>query len=143
MMSAKGSMPIQSYVHGSSDVPLLGETIGQCLDRMALAHPEGEALVSAHQNLRYTYGELHAEVELVARGLMALGIARGDRVGVWSANCAEWLIVQYAAAKVGAILVNVNPAYRLRRARVRAQAIGHIALDHGAAVSNHVCTWRC
>jgi fatty-acyl-CoA synthase len=103
-----------SYIHGSSETPLLGETIGQCLDRIAAQYPENHALVSCHQRLCYTYRELHHEVETVARGIMSLGVARGDRVGVWSPNCAEWLIAQYALAKIGAIMVNVNPAYRLR-----------------------------
>jgi fatty-acyl-CoA synthase len=103
-----------SYVSGPSDVPLLGETIGQCLDRITAAFGGHEALVSCHQNIRYTYSQLQSEIERVARGLMALGIERGDRVGIWSPNCAEWLITQYAVAKAGGILVNVNPAYRLR-----------------------------
>ena len=103
-----------SYVSGPSNVPLLGETIGQCLDRIAATFGDRDALVSCHQQVRYSYHELHTEVERVARGLLALGVARGDRVGIWSANRAEWVITQYAAAKAGAILVNVNPAYRLR-----------------------------
>ena len=103
-----------SYVSGPSSQPLLGETIGACLDRVAAAHPEAEALVSCHQSLRYTYAELRVEVDRIARGLLALGVEPGDRVGIWSPNCAEWLILQYAAAKAGAVLVNVNPAYRLR-----------------------------
>ena len=103
-----------SYVSGPSSQPLLGETLGACLDRIAAAHPDAEALVSCHQSLRYTYQELRIEVERIARGSLALGVEPGDRVGIWSANCAEWLILQYAAAKAGAILVNINPAYRLR-----------------------------
>ncbi|HXJ64416.1 MAG TPA: AMP-binding protein [Actinomycetota bacterium] len=101
-----------SYVHGATDVPLLGETIGRHFDRIALAHPDSEALVSRHQGVRFTYGELHAEVQRVARGLMALGVDKGDRVGIWSSNNAEWLVTQYATATIGAILVNINPAYR-------------------------------
>ena len=103
-----------SYVHGPGSVPLLGETIGASLNRAAARFGDRDALISCHQNLRYTYAELLAEVNRAARGLMALGVERGDRVGIWSANNAEWLITQYAAAKVGAILVNINPAYRLR-----------------------------
>ncbi|RPH55314.1 MAG: AMP-binding protein, partial [Acidobacteria bacterium] len=103
-----------SYVSGPSDVPLLGETIGQCLDRIAVTFSDHDALISRHQQVRYSFRELHTEVERVARGLLALGVSRGDRVGIWSANCAEWVITQYAAAKAGAILVNINPAYRLR-----------------------------
>ncbi len=107
-------MTMRSYVSGPSGVPLLGETIGACLDRIAARFPTSDALVSCHQGLRYTYRELRTETERVARGLLALGVARGDRVGIWSPNRAEWLIAQYAAAKAGAILVNINPAYRLR-----------------------------
>jgi fatty-acyl-CoA synthase len=93
-------------------VPLLGDTIGGNLDRTAARFPERPALVSCHQGLRYTYAELVAEVDRVARALLAAGIGRGDRVGIWSPNRAEWALVQYATAKLGAILVNVNPAYR-------------------------------
>jgi len=101
-----------SYVHGASEVPLVGLTIGRELDLVAAAHPDAEALVSRHQKVRLTYAELLEEVELVARGLLALGVHAGDRVGIWSPNNAEWLVLQYATAKVGAILVNINPAYR-------------------------------
>ena len=95
-------------------MPLLGETIGQCLDRIASEFGDSEALISCYQGRRWTYRELHHDVEMIARGLMALGVDRGDRVGVWSPNCAEWLIAQHALAKAGAIMVNVNPAYRAR-----------------------------
>jgi fatty-acyl-CoA synthase len=105
---------MRSYVSGPSHIPLLGETIGGCLDRITASFPEHEALVSCHQKRRFTYRTLRIEVERIARGLLALGVQRGDRVGVWSPNCAEWMITQYATAKVGAILVNVNPAYRIR-----------------------------
>jgi fatty-acyl-CoA synthase len=103
-----------SYVHGTGSVPLLGETIGASLDRIAARFGDRDALISCHQNLRYTYAQLLDEVNRAARGLLALGVERGDRVGIWSGNAAEWVITQYAAAKVGAILVNINPAYRLR-----------------------------
>src|SRR5215216_5418289 len=101
-----------SYVHGASLVPLLGETIGQNLDRTAARVPDNDALVSVHQGVRLTYAQFHTAVEEVARGLLALGIEPGERVGIWSPNNAEWVTLQYATAKVGAILVNVNPAYR-------------------------------
>jgi fatty-acyl-CoA synthase len=101
-----------SYVHGASPVALLGETIGQNLDRTAARVPDNDALVSVHQGIRQTYAELQAAVEEVARGLLALGIEPGERVGIWSPNNAEWVTLQYATAKVGAVLVNVNPAYR-------------------------------
>jgi fatty-acyl-CoA synthase len=105
--------PIElSYVSGPSERPLLGRTIGAQLDVTASEHGAAEALVSRHQGVRLTYAELRAEVERVARALMAMGVARGDRVGIWSPNVAEWVLVQYATAKIGAILVNVNPAYR-------------------------------
>jgi len=103
-----------SYVHGTTTVPLLGQTIGASLDRIAVEVGDRDALISCHQNARYTYAELLDEVNCAARGLLALGVQRGDRVGIWSPNVAEWVITQYAAAKVGAILVNINPAYRLR-----------------------------
>jgi fatty-acyl-CoA synthase len=103
-----------SYVHGTTTVPLLGQTIGASLERIAVEVGDRDALISCHQNARYTYAELLDEVNRAARGLLALGVQRGDRVGIWSPNVAEWVITQYAAAKVGAILVNINPAYRLR-----------------------------
>jgi fatty-acyl-CoA synthase len=102
-----------SYIHGASDVPLLGETIGQNLDRTTARFPDHDALISRHQGLRTTYAQFHATVEEIARGLLTLGISPRDRIGIWSPNRAEWVILQYAAAKVGAILVNINPAYRL------------------------------
>jgi fatty-acyl-CoA synthase len=108
---------VLSYVHGTGTVPLLGETIGASLDRAAARFGDRDALVSCHQGLRYTYRQLHDEVNRAARALLALGVQRGDRVGIWSPNCAEWMITQYAAAKAGAILVNINPAYRLRELR--------------------------
>jgi fatty-acyl-CoA synthase len=101
-----------SYAHGAWDEALLGRTIGADLERTAQRFGEREALVSCAQGIRMTYAELDAAVDRVARGLLAMGIERGDRVGIWAPNCAEWVLVQYATAKVGAILVNVNPAYR-------------------------------
>ncbi len=101
-----------SYASGTSTKPLLGETIGANLDRIAARFGDREALVSVHQNLRYTYSQFTNEVNRVARGLLAMGVGRGDRVGIWSPNCAEWTLVQYATAKLGIILVNINPAYR-------------------------------
>ncbi|MBM3769845.1 MAG: AMP-binding protein [Acidimicrobiia bacterium] len=105
-------MPLPSYVSGASHLPLLGRTIGAELDRVARATPDALAVVSRHQSLRLSYGALHEAAERCARALLALGVGKGDRVGIWAGNCAEWLIVQYATARVGAILVNVNPAYR-------------------------------
>jgi fatty-acyl-CoA synthase len=105
---------MHSYVSGPSEVPLLGETVGRCLDRIASDYPDRDALVSCHQELRFTYRTLRQAIDRMARGLLALGVERGDRVGIWSPNCAEWMIAQYAAATAGAILVNINPAYQLR-----------------------------
>jgi fatty-acyl-CoA synthase len=101
-----------SYANGPSTQPLLGETIGENLERTAARVPDNLALVSRHQNRRYTYAEFNAAVDEVARGLLALGLERGDRIGIWSPNNAEWVLVQYATAKAGVILVNINPAYR-------------------------------
>ncbi|MET4428945.1 AMP-binding protein [Mycolicibacterium sp. 624] len=101
-----------SYDAGPTDTPILEETIGVNFVQTAATYPDVEALVDVAQGLRYTYAELDAEIDIVARGLMGLGVEKGDRVGMWAPNCAEWVIVQYATAKIGAILVNINPAYR-------------------------------
>ena len=90
-----------SYSDGASNVPLLGETIGENLERTVSRFPDRDALISCHQDLRYTYAEFDAEVNRVARGLLARGLAKGDRVGIWSPNCAEWVLAQYATAKAG------------------------------------------
>ncbi|WP_067139051.1 AMP-binding protein [Microtetraspora malaysiensis] len=101
-----------SYSSGTSDVSLLGETIGENLERTVARFGDREALVDVATGRRWTYAEFDTAVNEVALGLMARGIAKGDRVGIWAPNCAEWVLVQYATAKIGAILVNVNPAYR-------------------------------
>jgi fatty-acyl-CoA synthase len=101
-----------SYASGVSDVPLLGDTIGDNFDRTAAAEPRREALVEVMTGRRWTYQELRAEVDALALGLIDAGVVKGDRVGIWAPNMAEWTMVQYATAKIGAILVNVNPAYR-------------------------------
>ena len=101
-----------SYASGTSTAPLLGETIGANLERTAARFGDREALVDVAAGRRWTYAELDADVNRLARGLLARGIAKGDRVGIWAPNCAEWVITQYATAKIGAILVNVNPAYQ-------------------------------
>jgi fatty-acyl-CoA synthase len=102
-----------SYTSGVSPVPLLGETIGANLERTVERFADREALVSCHQNLRYSYERFDEQVNLVARGLLARGMAAGDRLGIWSPNYAEWTVLQYATAKIGVILVNINPAYRV------------------------------
>jgi fatty-acyl-CoA synthase len=107
---------MKSHDAGRRSPPILEETIGENFERIVAANPDREALVDLGNgvagNRRWTYAELDAEIDVVAGGLMSLGVRRGDRVGIWSPNCAEWTIVQYATAKIGAILVNVNPAYR-------------------------------
>ncbi|MYJ43561.1 MAG: AMP-binding protein [Acidimicrobiaceae bacterium] len=101
-----------SAAEGPTSVPLLSETIPQNLARTVAEHGGRDALVSVEQGLRYTYTEFAGEVDRVARGFMGIGVAKGDRVGIWSPNYAEWVLVQYATARIGAILVTINPAYR-------------------------------
>jgi fatty-acyl-CoA synthase len=101
-----------SYVSGPSEKPLLGVTISDVFDRTAGEHPDHEALVSRHQGLRYTYRDLQREVDRAARGFLSLGVAKGERVGIWAPNRAEWTVTQLATAKLGGILVNINPNYR-------------------------------
>ena len=103
---------MRSYASGTATVPLLGETIGANLERTVARVPDAEALVSRHQGVRFTYAQFDERVDVVARGLLDLGLEVGDRVGLWSPNYAEWALVQYATAKIGVILVNLNPAYR-------------------------------
>ncbi len=102
-----------SYAHGAHPDPLLGETIAQNLERTVQRVPDADALISCHQGARYTYGQFNEAVDRIAGGMIAAGLQKGDRVGVWSPNRAEWVLMQYATAKLGVILVNINPAYRL------------------------------
>ena len=106
-----------SYSHGASGSALLGETIGTNLRRIAAAHPRAEVLVDAPTGRRWTYAAFDAETDTLARGLIAAGLRAGDRVGIWAPNCAEWVLLQYATAKAGVILVNINPAYRSHELR--------------------------
>ncbi|MDD4127397.1 MAG: AMP-binding protein, partial [Methanomicrobium sp.] len=101
-----------SYASGLSDVPLIGETIGEMLENIVKQYPDNEALVAVDQNIRWTYSEFLLKVDELARSLMALGVEKGDRVAIWAMNYAEWVVVQFATAKCGAIMVNINPAYR-------------------------------
>ena len=105
-------MESSSYSSGPSSTPLLTETIGANLDRTAAEHPGRDALVDVPSGRRWTYSEFLADVELLAAGLLVAGVGTGDRVGIWAPNCPEWVLTQYATAKIGAILVNINPAYR-------------------------------
>jgi fatty-acyl-CoA synthase len=101
-----------SHAVGEAEPPLLTDTIGDNLDGTIARFPEREALVDCAQGIRWTYAEFGAEVDRLARGLMAAGLVKGDRIGIWAPNCAEWTLTQFATAKLGAILVNINPAYR-------------------------------
>ncbi|MBT2878290.1 AMP-binding protein, partial [Streptomyces sp. McG6] len=101
-----------SYAHGTSATPLLPDTIGASLARTVAAHPDREALVDVASGRRWTYARFAEDVERLARALLARGVLKGDRVGIWATNCPEWVLVQYATARIGAIMVNINPAYR-------------------------------
>ncbi|CDF94677.1 MULTISPECIES: AMP-binding protein [unclassified Pseudomonas] len=111
-MDQPGSHSQLSYTRGSQAKALLTQTIGQAFDRTVARYPDNEALVVRHQALRYTWRQLAEAVDLHARALLALGLKTGDRLGVWAPNCAQWCISQFASAKIGVILVNINPAYR-------------------------------
>ena len=101
-----------SYVHGAHDVPLIGETIGRYLSSIVAKFGHNDALVVPYQNIRWTYSEFDQRVTDLAAGLLKLGLKPGDRIGIWSQNCAQWVLVQFATARAGLILVNINPAYR-------------------------------
>lgn len=104
--------PQISYVHGASDIPLLGETIGENLRKTVEKFPNHDALICAHQEYKATYQEFYDQVTQVSKALIALGAKSGDRVGIWSPNCYQWVLLQYATARTGVIMVNINPAYR-------------------------------
>jgi fatty-acyl-CoA synthase len=133
-------MSAASYVHGASAVPLLGETIGENLRRTVERVPHSEALVARHQNYRASYAELWQQTSQVARGLLARGVQKGDRVGIWSPNRAEWVVLQYATARIGAILVNINPAYRTSELAYALQQSGTklLVLARGFRTANYV-----
>jgi fatty-acyl-CoA synthase len=133
----------QSYVHGASETPLLGETIGTLLRRVTAAGPERMAQITRHQNVRWTYADLLRRSEDLAVGLRKLGLKRGDRIGIWAANCSEWVLAQFGTALAGLILVNINPAYRVhefdyavRKSGCRALILspGHKANDYFASL---------
>ena len=117
-----------SYVHGASDIPLIGETIGVHFDRIVERHGERDALIVRHQHISWTYRELQREVDAFAAGLIALGLKPGERIGIWSPNNAEWVVTQFATAKAGLILVNINPAYRLSELEYALNKSGCVAL---------------
>ena len=117
-----------SYVHGASGTPFIGDTIGVHFDRIAERFGDRDALIARHQQIRWTYRQLKERVDAFAAGLLALGLKRGDRIGVWSPNNAEWVITQFATAKAGLILVNINPAYRLAELEYALNKAGCVAL---------------
>ncbi len=117
-----------SYVSGVSAKPLIGETIGRYFDAVCEANAERLALIVRHQDVRWTYAELRQRVDAFAAGLLALGLDRGVRVGVWAPNCSEWLVAQYATAKLGLVLVNINPAYRTAELEYALNKVGCKAL---------------
>src|SRR3954447_23221371 len=118
----------RSYVHGAATTPLIGETIGVHLDRVAALSPDADALVVRHQGIRWTYRQFRDEVNKVAAGLIALGLKPGDRIGIWSQNNSEWVLTQFATAKAGLILVNINPAYRTHELEYALNKVGCKAL---------------
>jgi fatty-acyl-CoA synthase len=117
-------MTTLSYIHGASGPPLIGQTIGAYFDEVATRESERLALIVRQQGVRWTYGELKAQVDAVATGLLALGLEPGDRVGIWAPNCAEWVVTQFATAKAGLILVNINPAYRVAEVEFALNKVG-------------------
>jgi fatty-acyl-CoA synthase len=118
----------RSYTHGASGQALLGDTIGEALDRVVDRTPDAEALVVRHQQVRWSYGELRERADAFAAGLVALGLERGDRVGIWSPNTAEWVVAQLATARAGIVLVNINPAYRVHELQYVLTKVGCKAL---------------
>ena len=118
----------RSYVHGASEKPLLGDTIGQFFDAVCAKWPDRPALVVRHQKVRLSYGELKEAVDKLAAGLLTLGLHPGDRIGIWSPNNSEWVLTQFATAKAGLILVNINPAYRVAELEYALNKVGCKAL---------------
>ena len=144
MLLKELELPDPAYASGDRSTPLLQETIGRNLETTVARFPDRDALISVHQGIRQSYQAFNDSVDLLAMGLLRLGLEAGDRVGIWSPNCAEWVWIQYATAKIGVILVNINPAYRTHelryaltqsgcRALVAAQA--HLSSDYREMVA--------
>jgi fatty-acyl-CoA synthase len=129
-----------SYIQGTATVPLTCKTIGDYLDCVVTEFDGHEALVSVFENIRWSYGELGSEVNACARALMALGVGKGDRVGLWSTNCAVWTVIQFATAKIGAVLVSINPAYRLQELEfaLRQSECNYLVTGEGFRDSDYV-----
>lgn len=113
-----------SYVRGSTEIPLSEATVGQFLRDTAARFPDRPAVVFREQGIRWTWKEFSEEIDVLASGLLALGIEKGDRVGIWSPNRVEWLLTQFATARIGAVLVNINPAYRLAELEYALNKVG-------------------
>ena len=132
----------RSFVAGTSARPLMHRTVDAVLKAAAAGGPSRPALVVSHQNHRYTFAELDAEVERVARGFLAYGLRPGERVGIWAPNCAEWILTMFATARAGLILVNINPAYRTSELAFALQHVGCRSLPvvphrlHGDALAS-------
>ena len=122
-----------SFVHGASSAPLLYETVDAVLKRAVASGADRTAVVVSQQSLRYTFRELDAAVERVARGFVACGLEPGERVGIWAPNCIEWLLTMFGAARAGLVLVNVNPAYRTYELEYSLRLVGCSALVFAAA----------
>ncbi|GAA2735823.1 AMP-binding protein [Pedococcus aerophilus] len=133
-------MTTLSHAVGETDVPLLEQTIPDNLDATVARFGERDALVDVAQGIRWTYAEFGAEVERLARALLAAGVAKGDRVGIWAPNCAQWTVVQYATAKIGSILVNINPSYRTHELEfvLKQAGISHLFLAESFKSSDYV-----
>src|SRR5579871_5811197 len=127
MLYTETAAAMLSYSKGP-EAPLIEETIWEVFQKTARRFPENLALVARHQNARLTFGELSAEAERTARGLVELGLGAQDRIGVWSTNCVEWILVHLACTRIGAVLVNVNPAYRAYELRFVLRKSGMKAL---------------
>ena len=125
-----------SYVHGASEVPLKYQTIGAAFDEVAQFFAARDALIVTHQGVRWSYAELSARVDGFAAALLALGLTRGDRIGIWAPNCSEWLVTQLASAKAGLILVNINPSYRLSELEFCLRTVGCRALVTAARLKS-------
>ena len=136
--------PRWSYTSATSDTPLLGLTIGDMFDQTVEKYPDQPALISRQQNIRLTYRELQAQVNQCAKGLLQLGFQKGQRVGIWAPNRAEWCITQFATSKIGVILVNINPSYRLHELEYALKQSGcsGLVLAPEFKTSNYTTTWH-
>lgn len=132
----------QSYFCGASQTQIIYQTIGNYFDEIVARYPEGEALVVRHQDIRWSWTQMQQQVDRLATGLLSLGIEPGDRVGIWGPNSYEWVLVQFATAKIGAIMVCINPAYRLYELEYALNKVECKAIVTAESLKP-VCTCRC